>query len=318
MPYDVFNGDADGLCALQQLRLHQPVVGPHLVTGPKRETSLLRKIPLVDPTEITVLDISLRANRSDAERLLQDGHRLTYIDHHNSGPIPEHKNFISHIDTDPAVCTSVIVDQMLEGKYRDWAITAAFGDNLIDTAKTLAQKTNLSSSQVGKLQELGELLNYNGYGRKVEDLWFSPEELFWKMQGYQSPLDFYGEAPEFLALREGYAEDLQCAEEAPTIFENSNLSIYQLPDASWSHRIVGAFSNLKARNHPEQAQVVMVETPERTQLVSVRSPKIHPVGADEICLQFEGGGRPAAAGINDLPMAKFEDFKQALIQRFCI
>ena len=222
MPYDIFNGDADGLCALQQLRLHKREESTLLVTGPKREISLLRKIPSVEPTEITVLDVSLRANRSDVERLLQDGHRLTYIDHHNCGPIPEHKNFISHIDTDPAVCTSVIVDQMLEGKYRDWAITAAFGDNLTDTAKTLAQKTNLNSSQVGKLQELGELLNYNGYGRKVEDLWFSPEELFRKMQEHQSPLDFYGQAPEFLALREGYAEDLRRAEETPTIFENSD------------------------------------------------------------------------------------------------
>ena len=317
MPYDVFNGDADGLCALQQLRIHNPLDDAHLVTGPKRETSLLCKIPLVEPTDIIVLDVSLRANRSDAERLLRDGHRLTYIDHHNAGPIPGHKNFVSHIDTDPAVCTSVIVDQILEGKYRDWAITAAFRDNLIETAKKLAANTNLSSSQVGKLQELGELLNYNGYGRKVEDLWFSPEKLFQKMQGYRSPFDFYAEAPECLALREGYAEDLRRAEKAPTIFDDLNLRIYQLPDAAWSHRIVGAFSNLKARNHPEQAQVVMVEKPEKTQLVSVRSPKIHPVGADVICLQFEGGGRPAAAGINDLPADKFEDFQQALIQRFC-
>ena len=191
MPYDVFNGDADGLCALQQLRLHERVEGTHLVTGPKRETSLLRKIPSVEPTEITVLDVSLRANRSDAERLLQDGHRLTYIDHHNSGPIPEHKNLLCYIDTDPAVCTSVIVDQILEGKYRNWAITAAFGDNLIDTAKKLTQMTNLSSYHIGKLQELGELLNYNGYGRKVEDLWFSPEELFQKMQGYQNQLQHW-------------------------------------------------------------------------------------------------------------------------------
>ena len=99
MPYDVFNGDADGLCALQQLRLHNPLDDAHLVTGPKRETSLLCKIPLAEPTDIIVLDVSLRANHSDAVRLLRDGHRLTYIDHHNAGPIPEHKNFVSHIDT---------------------------------------------------------------------------------------------------------------------------------------------------------------------------------------------------------------------------
>jgi hypothetical protein len=318
MSYDVFNGDADGLCALQQLRLHQPIENSCLITGPKRETSLLQKVLKVDPTQITVLDVSLRANLVDVERLLHDGHRLTYIDHHNSGPIPEHKNFSSHIDNDPATCTSVIVNKILEDKYRAWAITAAFGDNLADTAQALAQGTNLKGFQVEQLQELGELLNYNGYGRKIEDLWFSPAELFQKMQTYQDPLDFYSEAQEFSALREGYAEDLRHAEEAPLIFEHSNLRIYLLPDAAWSHRIVGAFCNLQARNNPEQAQVVMVEKPEKTHLVSVRAPKQRPVNADEICLQFEGGGRPAAAGINDLPQAKFEEFQQALIQCFCI
>ena len=81
MPYDVFNGDADGLCALQQFRLHNPLDDAHLVTGPKRETSLLCKIPLVEPTDIIVLDVSLRANRSDAERLLRDGHRPVSYTH---------------------------------------------------------------------------------------------------------------------------------------------------------------------------------------------------------------------------------------------
>jgi len=40
---DVFNGDADGLCALHQLRLAEPVDG-ELVTGLKREIDLLDRV----------------------------------------------------------------------------------------------------------------------------------------------------------------------------------------------------------------------------------------------------------------------------------
>ena len=42
--YDVFNGDADGLCALQQLRLHTPVDNAILITGVKRDISLLQRV----------------------------------------------------------------------------------------------------------------------------------------------------------------------------------------------------------------------------------------------------------------------------------
>ena len=41
--FDVFNGDADGLCALHQLRLAEPA-DSELVTGPKRDISLLKRV----------------------------------------------------------------------------------------------------------------------------------------------------------------------------------------------------------------------------------------------------------------------------------
>ncbi|MBL4759360.1 MAG: DegT/DnrJ/EryC1/StrS family aminotransferase, partial [Mariprofundaceae bacterium] len=43
MIYDVFNGDADGLCALHQLRLAKPAES-ELVTGVKRDISLLKRM----------------------------------------------------------------------------------------------------------------------------------------------------------------------------------------------------------------------------------------------------------------------------------
>ena len=40
---DVFNGDADGICALHQLRLAEPAESV-LVTGPKRDIALVERV----------------------------------------------------------------------------------------------------------------------------------------------------------------------------------------------------------------------------------------------------------------------------------
>ena len=56
--FDVFNGDADGICALHQLRLADPV-DSQLVTGLKRDIELLKTVPARDGDVVTVLDLSL-------------------------------------------------------------------------------------------------------------------------------------------------------------------------------------------------------------------------------------------------------------------
>ena len=56
--YDVFNGDADGLCSLLQLRLAHPRPSV-LVTGAKRDIHLLDRVPAGTGDSLTVLDISL-------------------------------------------------------------------------------------------------------------------------------------------------------------------------------------------------------------------------------------------------------------------
>ena len=52
--YYVFNGDADGLCALQQLRLAEAPQAV-LVTGVKRDIQLLRRIEAGCGDQVTVL-----------------------------------------------------------------------------------------------------------------------------------------------------------------------------------------------------------------------------------------------------------------------
>src|SRR5438067_2839929 len=132
--YDVFNGDADGICALHQLRLDQPRESI-LVTGVKRDIALLARVGAQSGDTVTALDISLSTNRSALEALLERGVRVQYFDHHFAGDVPRHSGLSATIDTAPGVCTGILVDRYLGGGQRVWAAVAAFGDNLDASAR---------------------------------------------------------------------------------------------------------------------------------------------------------------------------------------
>jgi len=85
--FDVFNGDADGLCALTQLRNAQPREA-QLITGVKRDINLLEKVQAGPGSKVTVLDVSLDKNRAGLERALAAGADVLYCDHHFAGEIP--------------------------------------------------------------------------------------------------------------------------------------------------------------------------------------------------------------------------------------
>src|SRR5690554_3296856 len=86
--FDVFNGDADGICALLQLRQVDPREAT-LVIGVKRDINLLARVPEGEAAQVTVLDVSLDKNREDLQRLLKAGAEVFYCDHHFAGDIPE-------------------------------------------------------------------------------------------------------------------------------------------------------------------------------------------------------------------------------------
>src|SRR5690348_6639742 len=159
-----FNGDADGLCALQQLWLAEGRPIDRLVTGPKRRIALLDALEARAGDEVTALDISFDVNRAGAERVLARGASLRYFDHHYAGELPAHPRLAACIDPSPAVCTSVIVDRHLGGRCRAWAIAGAFGDNLDETARSLAAALGVAADDVELLKDLGVALNYNAYG----------------------------------------------------------------------------------------------------------------------------------------------------------
>jgi len=305
---DVFNGDADGICALQQIRLHTPAEST-LVTGVKRDIKLLDGIDAQAGDEITVLDISLDKNRLGLIRLLDAGARVRYFDHHFAGEIPEHVNLESHIDPSPDTCTSLLVDEDINGAYRAWAVTAAFGDNFHDSARRAAEPLGLSEDDLTLLKELGELINYNAYGATVEDLHFAPAELYRKLRPYADPLEFIRKDEAFVKLRDGYAEDNTKAQGIGPETETEARALFILPAEPWARRVSGVFANELARANPNRAHAMLTRLPKGGFIVSVRAPLSTKTGADVLCRQFAtGGGRQAAAGINDLPEEALEEF----------
>jgi hypothetical protein len=316
---DVFNGDADGICTLVQLRLAEPRPA-QLVTGIKRDINLLADVEVTTDTQITVLDISFAKNASDVSRLLEQGAHIVYIDHHQIGDTIEHSKLTTHIDLDANVCTSLIVDKLLKGKYRAWAITAAFGDNLVATAMKLGVESGFTDAELATMKELGTLLNYNGYGANTDDLFFHPAKLFEKLRPFATPFDFLAHDQDtYHVLADGYQQDMELANKAPVLHETKYTAMIKLPDKAWARRVSGVFSNYLANNFPERAHAILTETNDGSFLVSVRAPLNRKFGADELVSQFPtGGGRKAAAGINRLPADMLGQFRTAFEMQFSI
>ena len=310
--YDVFNGDADGICALQQLRLAEPVES-RLVTGVKRDISLLKRVDAGEGDRVTVLDISLDKNRNDLQRLLDKGAHVRYYDHHFAGDLPDHARLWTSIDQTPDRGTCFLVDAELGGRFRGWAVAGTFGDNFDATAQRLAQPLNLDDEQMGLLRELGIVINYNAYGSTEEDLHIRPADLFRRLQPHSDPLTFIAEDAAFEELREGYTGDMEKAQALQPEHRTDTHALYLMPCEPWARRVSGVFANRLASSAPECAHAMLTRLPEGGFVVSVRAPLARPSGADELCRQFPtGGGRKAAAGINHLP----EDMLDAFSAKF--
>ena len=321
MHYDVFNGDADGIIALLQLRLHEPKEST-LITGVKRDIKLVSQVvtqlaeqnPQSDDTSVTVLDVSMEKNLPALQSLLADEINVFYCDHHRTGDIPKSEYLETLINTAPECCTSLLINQKLKGEYVAWAIAAAFGDNLKAVAERLALTNGFDQSQTKFLEELGTLINYNGYGASLSDLHFSPTELYQALYQYSNPFDLLDDKESvFYQLRAAYNTDKQQLSDLTPLYESEVARVFELPAETWARRIIGVFSNEIVNQDPDRAQAVLTRNADgQSYTVSLRSPLSNRVGADEICSGFgTGGGRKAAAGINSLK----EVDKLSLIER---
>lgn len=310
MNIDVCNGDADGLCAVVQWRLHAPQAA-RLVTGLKRDIELLDRVQAGAGDQLLVCDVSMRRNRLPLMRLLAAGVAVRYFDHHEAGEIPAHPLLEAHVEGGSDTCTSLLMDRCLGGQFRAWAVVGAFGDNLADVAERLAVALGLAFQDRRRLQRLGEAINYNAYGDSLQDLYIGPAQLYEKLVRYADPLAFLdaeGIGQELDALRQG---DLRRALAWPPRLQNARVGVYLLPNARWSRRVSGSFANSLALAEPQRAHAVLTPTADGDLAVSVRAPLSSPAGAAAFCQLFGGDGRAGAAGIDHLPAHQLEGFVSA-------
>ncbi|MCC5886624.1 MAG: hypothetical protein JJT88_09340 [Gammaproteobacteria bacterium] len=307
--YDVFNGDADGICSLLQMRLAMPLEA-ELVTGVKRDINLLERVAPSANDEILVLDVSLDSNREALVRILATGAQVRYFDHHFAGDIPTAGNLEATIDTAADVCTALLVNRALEGRFAAWAVVAAFGDNMPASARKAAAPLGYDDGQLSQLERLGVCINYNGYGAGVEDLHFDPADLFRRLLPYADPFEVIGdrEGP-FAALDAGYAEDMARADAAEQLVDTPSAAAFLLPDAAWSRRVSGVWGNALANDHVDRAHAVITPSEDGSWRISIRAPDSRRSGADELCRRWPtGGGRAGAGGVNALPKDDLDAF----------
>jgi hypothetical protein len=313
--YDVFNGDADGLCSLVQLRLDRPREST-LVTGVKRDNALVARVPATSGDSVTVLDLSFAVNRDAVVALLERGASVEYFDHHFAGDVPSHPRLSAHIDTAAGVCTGVLVDRVLHGRHRRWAIVAAFGDNLEADAHRLASSAGIADDDERTLRDLGRALAYNAYGDREADLLIAPAALYRALVRHADPLAFVREDALLARIVAGRDADRPRARAIAPRRRAPSGDIVVLPDAAWSRRVRGALADELARTARERAHAVLTPTP-GGYVVSVRAPLDAARGADALCRRFaHGGGRAGAAGINLLPESDFETFAAAFERAF--
>jgi single-stranded DNA-specific DHH superfamily exonuclease len=310
-----FNGDADGLFALQQLRLAGASAEERsaaLITGVKRDIALLGRVEAGAGDHCTALDISLDVNRAGLMALLGKGVQVRYFDHHFAGDIPQDPKLEAHIDLSPNVCTSILVDKYLGGRHRAWAVAAAFGDSLPDEGKALALAAGIADAAADRLRDLGVAVNYNAYGETIADLHVPPAELANEMIKYEDPLAFADASAAFRKLADGYRDDMAQARRLEPLRKAPGSVVFLLPDLPWARRASGTLANDLAKAHAGSAVAIVSQRTDGGHLVSVRVPREATTSAEEFCRRFPtGGGRRTAAGINNLPADAFNDFVSA-------
>jgi single-stranded DNA-specific DHH superfamily exonuclease len=314
--FDVFNGDADGICALHQLRLAEPCEAT-LVTGIKREIALLQRVQAKKHDRIVVLDISFDSNLVAIRQQLDAGAQIIYFDHHSAAQAFQHPGLTLHLDDAPDVCTSLLVNRYLNGKYASWANVGAFGDNLIATGYTMAQQAGFTPAQAQQLLELGTLLNYNAYGEKLADLHVHPAQLYQDVHAFSDPFACIAESNHFQLLQQAYTADMSLLDGVQAFAQQSNGAIYRLPDAAWARRVSGLLANRLTEQSKEKSFAVLTENEDGSFVASVRSAHPDSKPASEFCLGFtSGGGRRGSGGINALPAHELEDFSRRFFAYF--
>ena len=167
-----------------------------------------------------------------------------------------------------------------------------------------------SFTKTWRLKNLGTYINYNGYGSSLDDLHFEPAALYRLVSPYAGPFEFMEDSrADFEKLETGFRDDMAAAASVTPERAEASSAVFMFPNEAWARRVSGVYSNDLANLNPDRAHAVLTAKSNGNYLVSVRAPLSNKTGADELCMRFPtGGGRKAAAGVNDLPEDMLDDF----------
>jgi hypothetical protein len=228
-----------------------------------------------------------------------------------------HPGFEAYVDTDPALCTALIVDRHLGHRHPGWAVVGAFGDNLDGAARALAAAVGIDARRLETLRTLGRALNHNAYGDAVTDLRVHPAELLRLMAPFADPLDFVERAPVHDRLVAALHEDLALARACTPRVRVEGAEVFVLEDAPWARRVRGTLGNTRVADAPDRAHAILVPRADGGYTVSVRVPRGARLTADAFCRRYpSGGGREIAAGIDRLPASRLEEVVRDFVDTY--
>ncbi len=326
MNYGFFNGDADGIISMYLFNWYSGREMNEYYTGIKRDVELLRHAKDIESSNLFVFDVSMLSNEKYLKPLIDQDNTIRWYDHHK---LPDDENIrnsiLYKVSTDPKHCTAMMVEEyfssstMIAG-LRSWVICAAYGDNLHTTVQELNEDMHPSFTQptLDIYKEVGETLNYNGYGNQESDLTVHPKEVFLDMCKYDNPKTYHAESEIFKKINTQMKQDASLLESSSeTVHESEIGSIIILPEGSASIRYSGIYSNLLSMNNKSKAFAIMTVYDENNYKISIRAPQDNPVGACDLALKFPtGGGREKAAGVNQLPCDQVDAFVEEFVKNF--
>jgi hypothetical protein len=126
---------------------------------------------------------------------------------------------------------------------------------------------------------------------------------------YEDPFDFIARDGAYATLCAGYEADCAQLQRLRPHWQRPGGAVYLLPQAPWAARVGGVLANQLAAREAGAAFAILSVDADGHYLVSVRSGTPEHCSASGLCEQFPGGGgRRAAAGINQLPASELAPF----------
>ncbi len=253
---DICAGDADALCAVLQWRLHEPKA-VQMVSGPLCATDALGRFRVLPGDEVLVCNVPFNRQSALGTCAPVGNARVQYLD--CRGPAECHSSpyWSAGHATDAKVCTSLLVNHLLHGKFLGWALVGAYGSPGQHGVNAQAIRLGCSPSVRKRLQRLGEVITYNAEVVHPRYVYLEPAALYARLLRYDNPLDFLQSDPLADELDGLLQSDLQTGLACKPYWEDAHASVYVLPDEAWAYRVARQLKSRLAALAPERAIAVL-------------------------------------------------------------